>query len=319
MKKWLVMFLLLPIILTGCDEKEKNELNENTNTSSDSYVGLNPCTYDGELKQGVKYVNGQYTYSYMQEGNSFFVGNRWDAIDESKYDFEIDGWGVILTDSESTEPITTKLCSSINGKPIISMALMFYHSKAKIIDVSSFDTSNVINMQGMFEYSDVTSLDLSNFDTSKVTNMSSMFMCTYYIDKIDLSNFNTSNVLNMSYMFSDVNVKNLDLSSFDTSNVTDMSFMFDMANIETIEIFDLSNFDTSNVTNMNLMFGGFRGGKTLDLSMFDISDNTSISHIFGDDWMHGYAEFETVYVKNEECKKLLEKQLYDSGIKIVVK
>ena len=87
-------------------------------------VNPNPCIYDGELIQGAEYVNGQYTYRYMQEGN----GSDWKNI-------ENDGWGVILTDKESTDDVTTKLCTSINDKSIVSMSYMFSGSKANKIDL----------------------------------------------------------------------------------------------------------------------------------------------------------------------------------------
>ncbi|MGM9877359.1 MAG: BspA family leucine-rich repeat surface protein, partial [Bacilli bacterium] len=82
-----------------------------------------------------------------------------------------DGWGVQLTDKKSTEPVTSELCSSINGKPIVTMRYMFYDSKATTLDLRSFDTSNVTNMSWMFQYSKATTIDLSSFDTSKATIM----------------------------------------------------------------------------------------------------------------------------------------------------
>ncbi|UKI58302.1 MAG: DUF285 domain-containing protein [Clostridium sp.] len=118
----------------------------------------------GELKQGAEYVSGQYTYRYMQEGE----GNSWVNITN-------DGWGVVLTNKNSTDPVTTKLCNSINGKPIVSMSSMFYFSKSSVIDMSSFDTRNVKNMRNMFWSTQAKSLDLSKFNTSNVVYMDSMF------------------------------------------------------------------------------------------------------------------------------------------------
>ena len=166
--------------------------------------GLN-CTFDGELVQGAEYINGQYEYFY--------------DINRSG------GWRVKLTDNESTEPVTTKVCSYINGNPIVSTADMFFNSKATSIDLSGFDTGNVTNMSGMFRSLQTEELDLSGFDTSNVTNMDSMFIGVQ-IEELDLSSFDTSNVTNMSGMFADSSVTSIDLCSFDTSNVTDMSAMF---------------------------------------------------------------------------------------------
>ena len=142
-----------------------------------------------DLKPGIEYVNGQYTYRYRQE----YGRDDW-------YTTGINGWGVTLTDKESTEDITSEVCTYINGKPIVSMSGMFYQSKAETIDFSNFNTSNVTNMSYMFYQSKATNLDLSSFNTSKVTNMSAMFAGSA--------------------------ATNLDLSSFDTSKVTDMSSMF---------------------------------------------------------------------------------------------
>ena len=103
------------------------------------------CAYNGESVQGDEFIDGQYTYRYKQE--NFY--NVWRNIDG-------DGWGVILTDKNSTDPVTTELCSSINDKPIISMSSMFFDSEAKSIDLSSFNTSKVTNMESMFSRSRAT-------------------------------------------------------------------------------------------------------------------------------------------------------------------
>ena len=178
------------------------------------------CTFDGEMIQGAEYVNGQYTYRYMQEGAHSSSGLAWANIEE-------DGWGVQLTDKTSTEPVTSKLCTYINNKPVTSMRHMFAASKAKTIDLSSFNTSNVTDMGYMFYDSRATTLDLSNFNTSKVTRM--------------------------IHMFHNSAATTLDLSSFNTSNVTDMGSMFsDCSNLKTI--YSSSKFVTTNVTRSNNMF-----------------------------------------------------------------
>ncbi len=236
------------------------------------------CTFDGELKQGAKYVNGQYTYSYKQETR----GSGWLKIEK-------DGWGVTLTDKTSTSPITSKLCTYINNKPIVSMSYMFTGSAATSIDLSSFDTSNVINMSLMFADSSATSLDLSSFDTSKVTDMSYML---YNIEasNIDLSGFNTSNVINMGSMFAHTKAINLDLSSFDTSKVFDMSGMF--ANSKVINL-NLGSFNTKNVTNMSSMFSGTELS-SLNISSFDTSNVTNMEQLF---WNSG--QLKTIYTSNK--------------------
>ena len=232
--------------------------------SSNTYF----CTTTDTLTQGLKYVNGQYTYAYKQEGNSASSGLAW-------YNIGYNGWGVQLTDKTSTNAVTSKLCAYINNKPITSMSYMFYKSKATTLDVSNFNTSKVTNMSHMFNNSKATTLDVSNFDTSKVTNMWSMFSDSQ-ATILDVSNFNTSKVTDMSYMFDGSQATILDLSNFDTSNVTDMGYMFYDSKATTL---DLSNFDTSKVTNMNGMFSDSQA-TTLDVSNFNTSNLTSMNAMF---------------------------------------
>ncbi|UKI58163.1 MAG: DUF285 domain-containing protein [Clostridium sp.] len=100
----------------------------------------------------------------MQESN----GSSWKNI-------TISGWGVQLTDKTSTDAVTSKPCTYINDKPVVSMAYMFFDSQATTLDLSNFDTSKVTNMESMFAHSQFTLLNLNNFNTSKVTNMTAMF------------------------------------------------------------------------------------------------------------------------------------------------
>ena len=251
------------------------------------------CKTNDTLTQGLKYVNGQYTYAYKQRGNYASSGIAWNNINNN-------GWGVQLTDKASTNAVTSKLCTYINNKPITSvsymfsnsqatsinlsnfntskvtnMSAMFYKSQATTLDLSSFDTSNVTLMDFMFAYSQATTLDLSNFDTSKVTDMDSMF---YYSQAttLDLSNFNTSKVTDMSCMFVGGKFTILDLSNFDTSNVDNMGGMFIDSQVKTL---DLSNFDTSNVTEMWRMFDGAQATKIV-LSSFNTSNVTNMYQMF---------------------------------------
>ena len=264
----------------------------------EEYIDPSPepiyCTFDGKLTQGAEYVNGQYTYRYMQEIN-YTEDYKLDWTNISN-----DGWGVQLIDKTSTEPVTSKLCTYINNKPIVSMSYTFSGSQATSIDLSSFDTSNVTDMSYMFAGSQATTLDLSSFNTSNVTSMCGMFDGSK-ATTLDLSNFGTSNVINMFGMFWDNQARTLDISSFDTSNVTDMSNMFEGSQATTLDlssfntskvidmrdmfyqsqatIIDLSSFDTSNVTNMRDMFDGSKA-TTLDLSNFDTSKVTDMSSMF---------------------------------------
>ena len=279
---------------------QKDNLNKQFSGKIDleEYVDSSPepvyCTFDGELTQGAEYVNGQYTYRYMQEV-------QYGDLEELEWqNITSDGWGVQLTDKASTDAVTSKVCTYINNKPITSMSFMFsnsqattldvsnfdtsnvtnmlymfFYSQATTLDVSNFNTSNVTNMYGMFSNSQATTLDVSNFDTSKVTNMSRMFKNSQ-ATTLDVSNFNTSNVTNMSGMFFDSQATTLDVSNFDTSKVTDMSGMFFNSQVTTL---DVSNFNTSNVTDMNYMFYGSQV-TTLDVSNFDTSNVTDMRGMF---------------------------------------
>ena len=235
----------------------------------EEYIDPSPdpiyCTFDGELTQGAEYVNGQYTYRYKQK----YTSSNW--INNNG-----NGWGVTLTDKTSTDSVTSKLCTYINDKPIISMSYVFFDSQATSIDLSSFNTSNVTNMSGMFFRSQATTLDVSNFDTSIVNDMNRMFWGSQASIIDGLENFDTSNVIYMDYMFLDSQATILDLSSFDTSKVTNMRAMFEEVQVK---IIDVSNFNTSKVTNMSGMFFGSQA-TTLDVSNFNTSKVTNMSGMF---------------------------------------
>ena len=226
------------------------------------------------LQQGDYYINGQYEYSYRQEV-------LWDDTAEEEFSWQNiseDGWGVGVLNRSSTLPITTKLCTSINGKPIVSMYEMFTYSQATSIDLSSFDTSNVTDMNKMFLNSQATAITgLNSFDTSNVTDMSGMFEGSQ-AQSLDLSFFDTSNVTDMSGMFQRSQANTLNLSSFDTSNVTDMNGMFYLSQATTL---DLGSFDTSNVTGMTRMFASMPNLTTIYASnKFDTSSVTGSMSMF---------------------------------------
>ena len=253
------------------------------------------CKTNDTLTQGLKYVNGQYTYAYKQEGNYAISGQAWGNISKN-------GWGVQLTNITSTNAVTSKICTYINNKPITSMSSMFYKSQATTLDVSKNDTSNVTNMQYMFSNSQATTLDVSKFDTSSVTNMRGMFSGNQ-ATTLDVSSFDTSNVTNMQYMFSNSQATTLDVSNFDTSNVTDMNSMFNGSQATTL---DVSNFDTSKVTNMFGMFSKSKAA-TLDVSSFDTSKVTNMSSMFS------LSQATTLDVSNFDTSKVTDMGLMFLG------
>ena len=230
------------------------------------------CTYDGELTPGVEYTNGQFIYKYKYSST---YEHKWHEIEE-------DGWGVRLVDFDSTDPVTTTVCTSINDKPIVSMQGMFSRSKTTSIDTSSFDTSNVIYTIDMFfDCESLTSLDVSGFDTSKVIVMNCMFENCESLVSLDLSEFDTSNVTEINCMFDCCYALiSLDLTSFDTSNVTEMYCLFDCC--YALTSLDLSSFDTSKVTDMDCMFYCCYALTNLDLSNFDTSNVVDMSWMFSE-------------------------------------
>ena len=251
---------------TGTEIKKKDE-------STNTYF----CATTDTLTQGLQYINGQYTYAYKLQSD-IANGGEWSyiyAADSTGIVNEVDGWGVIITDKKSADAVTSKLCTYINNKPLVSMSSMFFTSQAPTIDVSSFNTGNIINMEGMFAGSKATSLNLSNFDTSNVTSMYRMFDSSQ-ATTLDLSSFDTSNVTSMGEMFDGSSAITLDLSNFNTSNVTNMYNMFAYSSATTL---DVSKFNTSKVTDMR---GMFRNGQatTIDISNFNTSKVTDMSDMF---------------------------------------
>ena len=233
------------------------------------------CTFDGELTQGAEYVNGEYTYRYMQK-----TVYEWDIESHTNViswnNMSEDGWGVRKTDNSApSNEIVSAPCTYINDKAVVSYSNMFniYTNQAKKLDLSNFNTSNVTDMSYMFASSQATTLDLSNFNTSKVTSMGGMFQSSKIVN-LDLSSFDTSNVTDMNWMFKDSQASVIKgLNNFNTSKVTSMGGMFENSKIE---ILDLSNFDTSKVTDSHNMFKGNINLKTIYASSkFNTSAITS--------------------------------------------
>ena len=122
-------------------------------------------------------------------------------------------------------PGITYIDSTGKTREVDEMSEMFKLSKATILDLSLWETTNVRNMNFMFLFSGTTTIDVSNFDTSNVEEMEGMF-ANNRAKIIDVSNFNTSKVRNMQAMFNNSKVTTLDISNFDISNVIYMASMF---------------------------------------------------------------------------------------------
>ena len=228
------------------------------------------CKTNDTLMQGLKYVNGQYTYIYKKEGTYNTTSDLlWKNISS-------DGWGVQLTDKSSTDAVTSKFCTYVSNKPTISINYLYLNSQASSIDLSGFNTKNVTTMNGVFYKSQATTINnLNVFDTSNVTDMERMFYKSQATD-LDLSNFNTSKVTTMSYMFAYSSATTAILTNFDTSNVTDMERMFYESQIK---VLNLSSFNTSKVSIMSYMFYNSQA-TTIDLSNFNTSKVIDMAHMF---------------------------------------
>ncbi len=204
------------------------------------------CSYDGELVQGAEFVQGKFTYRYMQEGK-YVSGGK--SIDWTN--IATDGWGVQLTDKTSTDPVVAETCTYINDKPVVSAAEMFSLSKATSIDMSKMNTSNIVSFAGTFSSAEAKSINLTNVDTSSVKTFIGMFEGTK-TDSLDVSGFDTSNVRTMLQMFNrSAATEIIGLDKFDTTSVDSMQYMF---NVSVAEVLDLSSFDITNTSDIKYMF-----------------------------------------------------------------
>lgn len=225
------------------DNKYTNQVTSITSMSEDVklYAKWN-CVFNGDLTQGAKYTNGDYTYYYMQQIsylNDTEISTFFYVPD--KRDFKLtnitrEGWGVaqtgVLAINTTTDSVSSHVCSYINDKPVVSTSYMFGESNANSIDLTNFNTSTVVNMRGMFFNSKASSLYLNNFDTSNVVNTGRMFASSN-ATAIDLSSFNTSKVTDMEAMFASSNVSTLDLSNFVIGDNTILAGMFNGAKATT--------------------------------------------------------------------------------------
>ena len=218
----LVLLLFIPLYISAVDSVSV------TSTVEIKLVKPNDCTYEGELVDGAVYEKEQYGYIYMADK---------------------EGWRLSLKDRDSTDPVTSKICTTVNGKPIVSMSGTFAGSKASSIDLSSFDTSHVTDMTAMFHnVLNINELDFITFDVRKVENMTAMFY-NNNIEEYDFSRFETPSLRSISAMLANnKNIVELDLSNWDTSNVRDMgNFIGNTPNLKKLNIsnWDFESFDVA--------------------------------------------------------------------------
>ena len=248
----------------------------------------NPCEFTGTLTQGSEIVVGQYTYRYKQQRTY----NGWENITD-------DGWGMALTDRASTDPVTSKMCTVINDKPVVSLANIFYSSKTSSIDFSSFDTSSVKNMyQFLYMASQnkesVELKDIEYLDVSKVENMNYAFFQfatgTNGDVSLNLSKWDVGSVQSVQCMFEYLgdgsNSLTLNVSGWDAKSVTNINSFFSLVgtNLTGEAYLDISNFKLNpaitDIHQFFYCFGQGSGKVTIDLRGFDTSHITNVNGLF---------------------------------------
>ena len=200
----LLSLLVIPFITKA---EYRIEISADSNFSIYKKVART-CTFDGDVVANTKYIDGQYTYTYYDNASIYnYVRGT--------------GWGVELTDKESTDPVTTPVCATINDIPVISMNNMFANSNTSSIDLSVIDTSNVISMLGMFSNAkNLTSIDISTFETNKVQCIERMFAGAG-MENLDLRNMDVSNMIVGNYLFTGmINLKTLNMDGWNISKMS---------------------------------------------------------------------------------------------------
>ena len=176
-----------------------SEINGSTYTVGDSDVTIvvdpaypNKCYCNvSTLTAGTTCDIGSFTYTYKRKATA----TSWTNITDN-------GWGVKVTNKNSTAPITDTMCAYINDKPLVNTMHAFNSAKATSIDVSNYYTKNINQMTYMFTKIAATEVKgISNFELSQVTNMGGFFDGASNLQTIDLTGWDTSGVTNFNLMF----------------------------------------------------------------------------------------------------------------------
>ena len=226
------------------------------------------CTYDGTIEDGTEYVRGQYKYKFRHQKN----GDSWESFD---YNAE-DGWGVDLLDANSTDPITSEMCTTINDIPITSMTYTYYASKSNSVSFDNVDTKYVTNMDSMFRNTHFDSIDVASLDTSSVESMNRTFS-NVNMDYLDLTGLDISNVWSMYYIFNDNNIKKLTIDGWDFSGLytsDSYTYVFGDENYQPI-IREISAKGITLPNAPNYLFG-IESLETIDLSNITVEDLTDL-------------------------------------------
>lgn len=243
------------------------------------------CNYEGDLTPGVAFFDGQYRYLYKKE-----------YVWGSYVDMSMDGWSAVLNNPTLTEPVNTELCTSINGKPIVSTSFMFYNSKASSYDLTSFNTSSVVNMTGMFynaanNIANIQLKGLSFLDTSNVTSMASMFYgfgSGSDVVDLNLTKWNVEKVTTINSIFGNIGKNSqsvkVNASGWNLRNITSFSSTFTGLgeNAQRVEV-NISKWKLPRINSISYSLGylGSNAGELIyNLTDFDLSNLTRIGAAF---------------------------------------
>ena len=297
-------YIIVPLTIHGMC-KYTIDLTANVAISNEN---VNVCNYDGELVQGAKFINGDYTYRYKQMKTE----EGWVNIDE-------DGWGVTLTKNNTFTPIESDVCNIINKKEVVEESFMertptadldylttssrFKNGFGSGVTVDSFETITIVDNK-IIPSNAIKSWDVSNkgngsiqawyidedsdgmyelyigADGGVLANPDMSYYFYEYSNVEDTNNFNkldVSGVTNMNgfmlLLGSNSSTFSIDVSGWDTRNVTDMSVLFSSAgnNATSFEVIGLESWNTSNVKTMTGMFAS-AGSSSTDFSIGQLTN-----------------------------------------------
>ena len=259
-------------------------------TVQDSSYGTYVTTYND-------FADRTYEESTKASGWSGYANNITRVVFRDKIQpTNTSGWFCHSGNFGNSSLVFENMKENLDMSQVICTLEMFKNCKAKVIDVSGFDTGSVQNMHDMFVgCTNVEVLDVSNWDVSKVgtgdklnsqpAGFCGMFYNCKEVVELDVSRWNTSNSQNIRGMFrACLKLKELDMSQWDLSKVRDAMNFCDSNNdavemaIESIKLPAAGT--TNNLTSAIQMFRGCANLKSLNLSAFSFGACTSTRQMF---------------------------------------
>ena len=298
----MIFILFASIALIPNKAKAVKELK--FNMIGEIIIELNPCFVEGDLSEGFTYQDNTYTYKYNQQ---FYVDKQYSSgnytYTPSWKTYQKDGWGVKLTDENTTSNISSTLCTSINKKPITSLSFTFYNSKSSSIDTSSINYSKVSTMEGMFSNAiNLTNIELENAGSDILETVKDMFFKDESITKINMSHFKFGLIENIYredlFQYDTPNVTEIDLSYSDMPNNTTLEYIFrDMHNLKTVK---LNNVNMPKVTNISYICYPCENLEYFDLSNSKTDSLSNMMYMFKNDKKLSTVNYEGINLENLE-------------------